>query len=224
MTPPKIPPWSYSSLTSFETCAKRYFHIKVAKDVVEEKHEATTWGTTVHEHLENRALHGTPLPEALSSYEQVLSAVVNIPGELLVEKELAITSGFQPCEWGADDAWCRGIIDIGKLSGKVAVLLDWKTGKRKPASDQLKLFAAMVFCHYPEIDEARTGFIWMKEGKVDKETFRRDQLQSIMMEFAPRVARLHRAYNTASFQPKPSGLCSKWCPVPKSSCPHSGKT
>lgn len=226
----KAPPWSYSGLTSFETCARRHWHIKVAKDVVEDKHQATLWGTEVHSILEARAGEKTALPPELASYEPLVSMLESVPGELVVEKQLAVTSDFRPTYWESDDAWCRGIIDIGVVSGTTAVLLDWKTGKRKPDSDQLKLFAAMTFAHYPTVQECRTAFVWLKEGKVDKDVFRREDAPSIWAEFMPRVARFERAYSSSKFAPKPSGLCSpnprtgyKGCSVPMHLCPHSSR-
>lgn len=218
-----MPPWSFSGLTSFETCGKRYFHIKVAKDVVEQPNEATTWGSTVHKHLEDRVRDGKPLPKAIESYERLVAPLLNIEGTLLVEQQLAVDAALRPVEWGSSSAWCRGIVDVGVLTGKRAVLLDWKTGKRKPDSDQLMLFAGLAFAHYPEIEAVTTGFIWLKDGVIDQERFRRADLERIWQRFLPRVNRLERAYSEGKFLPKPSGLCRKWCPVPYSLCDFSGR-
>lgn len=218
-----LPPWSFSSLTSFESCPKRYYHIKVAKDIVETQHEATLWGTTVHTHLENRVRDNTPLPASLADYELLVNTVTGRGGDVLVEKELAVSATFDPSPWTGGDAWCRGIVDLGVLTGKRGVLLDWKTGKRKPDLDQLKLFAALAFSHYPELEEVQTGFVWLKVGKVDKQTYRRDDVPMIWNQFIPRVKRRDDAYASATFPPRPSGLCNGWCPVPHSKCKFSSK-
>ena len=39
-----MPAWSYSSLKTFQQCPKKYYHIKVAKDVKDEGSEATIYG------------------------------------------------------------------------------------------------------------------------------------------------------------------------------------
>jgi hypothetical protein len=109
------------------------------------------------------------------------------------------------------------------LNGNKALLLDWKTGKRKFDSSQLKLFAGLAFAHYPQVEIVFTGFVWLKEGKIDKDTFTREDVPAIWQEFVPRVRRLERAYEEDKFPPKPSGLCSKWCPVPNRLCKFSGK-
>lgn len=221
----KIPPWSYSSLSSFETCPKRYYHLKVAKDVIDQQTEVTIWGSSVHKYLENRIKEGTPLPDMLANYEPLVKPIVEHPGEKLIEKQMAVTSDFRATGWWDDTAWCRGIVDVGVITSnqKAATLLDWKTGKRKPNSDQLKLFAALAFAHYPTLETVQTGFVWLKTAQIDKETYSRAQAQTIWLDFAPRVLRLHRAYEENRFAPKPSGLCARYCPVPKTKCEFSGQ-
>lgn len=222
----KMPAWSYSSLTAFETCAKRYYHIKVAKDVSDTPGEAATWGQTVHKYLEDRVKDATPLPAAVAHYETLVAPLLRGQGEVFAEQQLAVNANLQPTDWFGADTWCRGIIDVGVVSptGKSAVLLDWKTGKRKPENDQLKLFAGMAFAHSPELQKIKTGFVWLKENKIDRAEFTRDDIPAIWLTFSPRVKRMERAFESGEFPPKPSGLCSKWCPVPKSKCSFSGKS
>lgn len=220
-----VPPWSYSGLTSFETCPKRYFHIKVAKDVTDAPGEAAMWGSTVHKYLEDRVRDGTPLPVSVAGYEKLVAPIINSGGTKLVEQQMAVNKNLHPVEWTASDAWCRGIVDVGILSTSKdrALLLDWKTGKRKADNDQLMLFAGLAFSHYAELRTVSTGFVWLKEGKIDKQQFKKEDTATIWQAFLPRVQRMERAYEKASFPPKPSGLCSKWCPVPKHKCEFSGK-
>jgi hypothetical protein len=220
----KIPPWSYSSLTSFETCARRYYHLKVARDVADTKHESAVWGSAVHKHLEDRLRDGTRLPDSISSYESFVAPIARRPGELIVERQFCIGSNLQPTEWSSSNAWCRGIVDVGVVNGPKALLLDWKSGKRKLESDQLKLFAGLAFSHYPDLKIVFTGFVWLKDGKVDKQKFSREEAPLIWQEFIPRVRRLERAYEESNFPPKPSGLCRNYCPVPRSKCEFSGRT
>lgn len=220
-----MPPWSYSGLTSFETCPKRYYHIKVAKDVTDAPGEAARWGSAVHKHLEDRVRDGIPLPPIIAGYEALVAPVINSSGTKLVEQQFAVTSGLQPANWTASDAWCRGIVDLGVLSSTKtsAVLLDWKTGKRKPDNDQLMLFAGLAFSHYASLKTVQTGFVWLKENKIDKKTFTREDVPVIWQQFVPRVKRMERAYQTDTFPPKPSGLCRNYCPVPNNVCQFSGK-
>lgn len=218
-------PWSYSSLTSFETCPKRYYHTKVVKDTADPPGEQAVWGQTVHKYLEDRVRDGVPLPESVKHYEPLVAPIAASTGTVIAEQQLAVTYGLTPTEWDSPDAWSRGIIDLGVIapSGSKALLLDWKTGRRKADSDQLMLFAGLAFSHYKEMKTVTTGFIWLKDGVVDKKTFTREEVPIIWQKFIPRVQRLQRAYEETKFPAKPSGLCERYCPVPHYLCQFSGK-
>jgi hypothetical protein len=221
MTPP---PWSYSSLTAFETCPRRHYLTRVSKQVTDPPSEAIVWGNEVHKALELRIAEGTPLPASMVNYEPMVQKILSKSvGDVLTEKQLAITSSFQPAEWWGEDAWCRGVVDLTIVNGSTAVLLDWKTGKIKPDSDQLKLFAALIMAHLPEVTQAKTGFVWLKHGKVTAERYTREYLSEIWRAFSPRVKRLELAYQNDHWPAKPSGLCRAWCPVGRGHCEFCGQ-
>lgn len=207
----KAPPWSYSSLTSFETCPYKYYKTRVAKDVKEPEGEAAKWGTEVHKHLELRVKDETPLPDALQYLEPIVGKVIQSPGTKYTEQQLALDRDYSPVSWYDANAWARAIIDLTIINGNKAVTLDWKTGKRKPGSDQLKMSAGLLFHHYPEVEVVNTGFVWIKEKKVDKEQYTREDIPVIWQEFLPRVARVDKAFESDRWQKKPSGLCKAWC-------------
>ena len=216
--------WSYSSLNAFETCPRRYQLTRVTKEVVERQHEASIYGNRVHKHLENYANKKRGLPAELQKYAKYVDKIFSYEGKHIVEQRMAIDKNFKPTKWMAPNVWCRGIIDIGVVNSDTAYLLDWKTGKRKPDSDQLKLFAALAFAHYPYISKIVCGFIWLKEGKFDKEIYTKEDIQDIWEEFLPRVQRVEIAYaeDKDKWQAKPSGLCKNWCPVGKRLCDFCG--
>ena len=215
-------PWSYSALNAFETCPRRYQLTRVTKEVVEKQHEASIWGNRVHKHLEDYANKKANLPDNLKQYAKYVDKIFTYEGKRVVEQRMAIDNNFKPTKWMAKNVWCRGIIDIGVVGSKTAYLLDWKTGKRKPDSDQLKLFAALAFAHYPYIEKIVCGFIWLKESKFDKEIYTKDDIQDIWAEFLPRVDRLEIAFDEDKWQAKPSGLCRNWCPVGSKLCEFCG--
>ena len=219
----KKPAWSYSALTAFETCPRRYQLTRVTKQVIEKQTEATLWGNKVHKALELFAKGEKPLPPEMQQYGRYVKKIQSYEGKRIVEVKMAIDSSFRPTTWFAKDVWCRGIIDIGVVGADKAYLLDWKTGKRKVDSDQLKLFAAMAFAHYPWIEKVVTGFIWLKSAEFDKESFTKDQLTEIWNEFLPRTKRLEHAFESNKWPAKPSGLCRAWCPVGKNLCEFCGE-
>ena len=221
--PSNMPPWSYSALTAYETCPRRYYLTRVAKEVVEPPTEATIWGNRVHSAIEDYIKSGKPIPTGMEKWGQMAEQFKGVKdGEVFAEMKLAITSDFIPTEWESSDAWCRSIVDAGVIRSTKISAVDWKTGKRKRDSTQLKLFAGMLFAHYKGVEVITTGFVWLKENKVDKERFTRNDIPEIWGEFLPRVGRLEHAYRDSAWEPRPSGLCKKWCPVGKHKCSFCG--
>jgi CRISPR/Cas system-associated exonuclease Cas4 (RecB family) len=206
----KKPAWTYSQLDSFETCPRKFYHTKVIRDVVEPPSIHTEWGSKVHTALENYVMHGTPLPEGMTQWESLMQKITALPGEKLPEQKFALDRNFEPADW--DNAWTRGIGDLVVLHKGKAAVLDYKTGKRKP-SEQLQLYAAYVFAHYPQIETVTTGFVWLKPKRLDWHTIRQADVPSLWQAFLPRVAKLESAYERDSWPARPSGLCNGWCPI-----------
>lgn len=219
----KMPAWSISSLSAFETCPKRVYHIKVTKEVKDPPGESAAWGSWVHKQFENRLREGTPLPVTLSGYERLTKPIAESKGDKLVEYQIALNQDLQPCEWYGKETWVRVVIDAGVVKGESAALWDWKTGKRKPESDQLKLSAAVLMAAKPEVKRVSTAFVWLKDGATDKENFTCQDIPAIWSSFSPRLERMERAYAKTHFPAKPSGLCRKHCPVPNHLCEYSGR-
>jgi hypothetical protein len=93
-----------------------------------------------------------------------------------------------------------------------AVVVDYKTGKRKP-TEQLKLYAAYTFAYYPQVTQVHTGFAWLKERRLDIEKVNRDEIPVIWQPFLTKVRKLESAYERDKWMARPSGLCRGWCPV-----------
>lgn len=211
------PAWTYSQLDTFESCPKKFYHTKVIRDVVEPPTEHTDWGVSVHTAFENWIKDGTALPEGMTQWQTLANKIAKMPGEKHPEVKFAIDRSFQPCEWG--NAWSRGIADLLVLRGDKAVVMDYKTGKRKP-TEQLNLYANYVLHKYPDVNTVHTGFVWLKEkkidwnvGTIDKKPITRETMPAVWQELLPRVRRLELAYENDKWPAKTSGLCKGWCPV-----------
>ena len=202
--------WTYSQLEKFETCPRQFYHVRVLRDVVEPPTEHTVWGERVHSALEKRVVDGDPLPEGMQQWETIAAKLAALPGVKLAEYKMAVDKAFKPCEW--KQAWSRGIADLVVRNKSTAVVLDHKTGKRKP-TEQLALYAAYTFTHFPEVQTVQTGFVWLKERKIDRMSYAREDLPSIWKTFLPRVNKLEDAYERDNWPARPSGLCKGWCHV-----------
>jgi hypothetical protein len=209
-----MPAWTYSQLDSFESCPKKFFHLKVARDVVEPPSPHTEWGTRVHTAFEDALQKQQPLPEGMTQWQGLVNKISRLPGEKFTEIRLALDSSFNPTDWKT--AWSRGVADLLVVCGEKAAVLDYKTGKRKP-SEQLDLYANYVFHHYPDVQTVRTGYIWLKDRRIDWKSHNRKHLHETWQTLLPRVRKLESAYERESWPARPSGLCNGWCPV--TTCP-----
>lgn len=213
------PAWSYSGLTAFEDCPRRFWLTKVAKLVEEPPTQATDWGIEVHKHLELRATEGAPLPEYLAEWEHLFARLDQAPHKVFAERKIALTRNLEPTGFFDSDCWYRGVVDLA-VAGKQAMLLDWKTGKVKDNHDQLKLFSLAWMAEHPTTERCRTAYVWLKFGKVTSLDVHRDQIPVLWQEFIPRVRRLEAAYDADKWPARVSGLCNGWCPATEQHCPH----
>lgn len=205
---------SYSSIKLYENCPLRYFRQRIVKDVVDEGGEASKYGERVHAFLETRLKENTLLPQEVAHYESLCSAVERIAhnGELFVEKELVLTDNLTPTTWWEPDAWLRSKLDILVISGDMANVMDWKTGKRNADQFQMQLFAAQVFKHYPEVTRVKTSLVWLKDMAMDTETYYRSGVNTIWAEVMKRIQRINDSLEHDNWPAKPSGLC-RYCPA-----------
>ena len=222
---PAMPPWTYSQLDSFENCPKKFYHLKVIRDVVEPPTVHTDWGTKVHTALENYIKDGECLPEGMTQWDNLAKKLAALPGEKHTEIKFAIDKGFQPCDW--KQSWSRGIADLLVVHKDKAVVIDYKTGKRKP-TEQLDLYANYVFHHYPQVNVVTTGFVWLKDRRIDwnfgrdgGKPFSRGEVPFVWNSFLPRIRKLESAYERDKWPAKTSGLCKNYCPV--LSCEFNGR-
>ena len=61
--------WSYSSLSLYQQCPKKYYHLKVAKDIKEPLGEAIVFGNTIHKIAEEYVGKGVPIP---AQYKEIV--------------------------------------------------------------------------------------------------------------------------------------------------------
>jgi len=215
-----MPPWSYSSLSAFETCPRQYHLVKVVKKVKEPPAAYQQWGIEVHKAFEDGLVENKPLPDKMAEWQPILTKFQLAPGKKEAELKMALDRNFKPVDWWDKSAWARGIGDVVLENGDKAFSGDYKTGKRKPGSSQLKLFAALLMQAREYLQEVKTSFIWLPIKKLDTERFTRDDLGDIWKDFIPRTVQMEKAFAADKWMPKPSGLCNGWCPVGRDNCEY----
>jgi hypothetical protein len=214
-----MPAWSYSSIKTFDQCPKKYFHLKVAKDVKDEAGEAADYGTAVHEAAELFITQGTPIPEKFAFMRPIVEPLARKRGDKLAEIKLGVTEELQPCGFFAKDVWYRGIADLLIVNGSKAWLVDYKTGKNAKYADikQLDLLAGAIFIHYPEVETINSALLYVVSHEMPRKIHHRQHLLSYMNVFETQLDRLEAAMDNGVWNPNPSGLCG-WCPV--ETCEH----
>lgn len=214
--------WSFSSLKTFQQCPKKYYHLKIAKDVVDTPHEAAMYGSSVHKAAEEHIRDGKPMPRKYSYMEPILDSLKKIPGDKYCELELGLTEELEPCEFKAPNVWWHGIIDllIVDADSETAHMVDYKTGKSARYADtkQLDYMAVAVLAHFPRITRVKSALLYVVSNEfVKKEhnvVLKRDYMESAFNE----LNRMQKAIETKVWNPVSGPLC-KFCPVKK--CEHN---
>ena len=217
--------WSFSSLKLYENCPKKYYHLRILKDIVEPETEAMLYGTAAHEAAENYVRDGTPLSKGFSYMQDVLDILREVPGEKLCEFKLGLREDLSPCEFNDPDVYFRGIADLIILDRerKRAFIIDYKTGKSARYADtgQLELMALAVFQKFPEIEHVRAGLIFTIAKAFVQSYYDRWELTNFTDKFSSALTRLKKSMETNVFNPKPSGLCRAHCSV--LGCSYNGR-
>jgi hypothetical protein len=214
--------WSYSSIKTFDQCPKKYFHLKVVKDVKDTPGEAADYGTAVHEAAELFIKDGTPIPDKFSYIRPIMETLAAFPGEKHTELKLGVKrglTGYEPCSFFDKEVWWRGIVDLLIINGETAHMIDYKTGKNAKYADmkQLDLMAGAIFVHYPEVKKIKSGLAYVVSNEFPKKTHAAGQRDKYLSVFEQELDRLEHAELSGVWNAKTSPLCG-WCPV--TSCEH----
>lgn len=221
---PTIPAWSFSSLKTFTTCPKKFYHAKVAKDVKEPEGEAAMYGKEVHSAAEFYVRDGTPIPAKFDFIKPALDSLIKIPGDKHCEFKVALTESLEPCDFFDKECWFRGVADlliVNEEKGEARVI-DYKLGKSKYADlGQLELMALAVFKIFPKITVVKGGLLFLTEGKFVPTVYEAQQQHRYWGNWMPTITMLEGAYSSGVWNAKPNGLCKQYCWV--TSCTHCGR-
>jgi hypothetical protein len=211
--------WSYSSIKTFEQCPKKYFHLKIAKDVQDNPGTAAIYGTAVHAAAEEYVRDGTPIPEKFAYMRPIVERLEKLPGEKHCELELAVRKDLSPCGFSDPDAWWRGIIDLIVINDNRAWMVDYKTGKSARYADtkQLDLMAGAVFAHFPNVLAIKSSLMFVVSGELIAKKHVLTERDQYMSVFNEQVENLEASLENGVWNPKSGPLCG-WCPV--TSCAH----
>lgn len=220
-----IAPWSFSKAKAFEQCPKQFYHEKILKQYPVEETDAMRYGTEFHKACEDYIKSEAPLPKKFDFIQQTLDALNEKRGVKMCEQKLGLTADLEPCGFFDKRVWFRGIADlviIDVLTG-VAWVIDYKTGKSLKYADkgQLELMALIVFKHYPQITRVKAGLLFVIAKGLVKEEYEIDSESNLWEKWLGIYGRMEKAFESDVWNPRPSGLCKRHCPVLE--CAHNGR-
>ena len=220
---PKNFAWSYSALSAYELCPKKYAAERVYKSHGEKFNPARDYGTIAHKAIEVRVATGAALPADLAGHESLIAKLDALPGHAEAEVSLVLTRDLEETVWNDwGRVWVRGRADYLKTApgGESGFVADWKFGKRRDNFEQLDLLAAMTFTIRPALTKIKAAFYWAKDKKMVPRKYTVSDSMTIWSEFMPRVQRMEQSWEAEEFEPRPNFLCKKHCPVKE--CPYHG--
>ena len=223
--------WSYSALKNFETCARRYFEINVAKNIEQPRSDALDRGDELHDAMKNRVQGSTPLPPHLIYMEQWAEKLTRVlhPFQIIqCELKMSNARDGRPTGYFDKSTWFRSKIDYFRLmpngtNNDYGHVVDYKTGRPPKVWDgtQLMLNAWQIFQSYKTVQECRVDYLWTEYNDTSHEIYKREEMPQLMAELTPRVTAMEMAHRTDNFPPKPGGLCYEYCDV--TTCEFWGK-
>lgn len=212
--------WSYSSISLFQQCPRKYYRLRVVKDIVEPPQEHLIYGTAVHKAAEDYIRDGTPIPKKFEFIQTMLDPLKDLPGEKLCEHEMGLTKNFEPCGFRDKNVWFRGIADLLVLNGDKARIVDYKTSKSSRYADkkQLELLSLLTFKHFPQIKTVRAGLVFLVCNDLVPAEFSTDKQHDSWKKWLVETNQLESAMITDVWNPRPNFTCRGWCPV--TDCEH----
>jgi hypothetical protein len=218
MTRPIIA-WSYSALTMFENCPRKFWAVKIEK-CVNDANAYNMRGDEDHQALQHALQKGLRLPPHLQTLSPLIDKLRAAPGEQFVEYQMCLKQDLTPTrfkDW--DNAWVRGAGDYVKVNGATATYIDWKSGKpRTEVEDQIELTALLLFQHFPAVTRVNGALYYYNHGKMPPHVVERSDASRLWNGFYARVREMEQAKQSDSWPTNPNPLCA-WCPY--SACPHN---
>lgn len=214
--------WSFSKIKSFDNCPKQFYHVNVMQEFPFRDTVATIYGKEFHTACEEYIRDGKAIPPQFSFIVPTMEKLSALPGEKHCELKMGLTADLEPCGFFDKNVWFRGIVDLLIIDGDSARVVDYKTGKNAKYADvgQLQLMALSVFKHFPQVRKVNGALLFVIANAMVKQSYSVTDEGVLWKPWLQKYAALAKAHETGVWNPRPSGLCRKHCPVVE--CAHNG--
>ena len=205
--------WSYSRLSVFEQCPKRYYYASIEK-IPTPQHPAATRGTDIHNEAEMFIKGEGKMTKGLRMFEEGFENLKEgyCDGDVSVEEDWAFDIKWQPAQWNELKTWCRYKIDAYIKKPDRTVVIDFKTGRymgnEKTHEQQCALYAVATFNRDPSIEVVQAELWYLDHGKISRHSYTADELRERQATFHERALKLTEAID---YPAKASVENCRWC-------------
>jgi|GEM_PF-843845 hypothetical protein len=131
-----------------------------------------------------------------------------------IEMKLAFTRAWEPCEYFADDAYFRSVVDWTYRQDGLVVIQDWKTNQMIPPSIgknlQLRIYGWGVRrAIFPDAQEILLRLHFLRYSFEQEILLEPEDLDTIPQELEIKIAKIEAEKH---FDPTPGSYCG-WCGV-----------
>ena len=150
--------FSNSSIKTYEQCPYK-FKLTRVDGLVEPAGEAAERGKLIHLAFEMAIKNVDPLPQEFEHWNTYVGKLKDLNTK--AEEPFAITKDWQACKFDDANAWLRGVIDAIYFIDDGIHILDWKTGKERDYTEQVNLYAGVLFAIFPEVKKISTEICYI---------------------------------------------------------------
>jgi hypothetical protein len=207
-------------LSAFDNCPWKGFRMYIAKDLAKTNDSKRDWGNTLHKAFSMYITRGRALPREAIKYAPTLAPLQ--AQKPFTELPLAVRRDGSPCGFFDDGVFVRGYGDVVMLRGPMALILDFKSGKKREDSAELRLHSMMLRAAHPELERVLGQYIWLQH--VDMGLSPMGQQHDVSDTVATwayveqAMDEIEHMLTNNHFPKQPNPLCG-WCPV--MDCEHN---
>ncbi|RJR31099.1 MAG: PD-(D/E)XK nuclease family protein [Desulfobacteraceae bacterium] len=239
----KLTQYSFSRLDLYEKCPWAYKKVHL-DGIPRVSNEAMLTGKTVHALIADYLLRlinqkqqtdwawaesAAPKeasPDVLQIWQKFYNSFILPPAleTYGVEHKLAFDRNWQPCEFSADAAYFRMVVDFHFQQGELAVVLDWKSNRAVPDSVekdlQLRTYGwGLKQVTYPNAQEILLRLHFLRYGKEREVLLEPQDLEGVPEILADKIKVIEEDQD---YDPTPGSFCGL-CGI-TAHCPVMSKT
>jgi len=243
MPPKKLKQYSFSRLDLYERCPWAYKKVHL-DGIPRASNEAMVTGKTVHALIADYLLRlinqkqqtdwewaegAAPKdgsPDVLQIWQKFYNSFILPPALDVygVEHKLAFDRNWQPCEFSADEAYFRMVVDFHFRQGELAVVLDWKSNRAVPETVekdlQLRTYGwGLKQVAYPDAQEILLRLHFLRYGKEREVLLEPQDLEGVPEVLESKIKTIEEDQD---YGPTPGSFCGL-CGI-TAHCPVMSKT